>query len=361
MIPTNRCRVAGSTAASSCSVSMKPIKVASGVRNSWLALATKSTRICSAARAWLWSISRTSRLPPGRGEIDHLPGPAELAKPDQLDPHRLAAVLVAGEMLGRGRVADGEPHVATFDMRAEQIPRRLIGDQHPPVAHDQQRIGRRRRADRRRRLGLAPAARGIGGAAAVCAQPPPQQQGGGDRDQMATARKRRDQQHVVVDRRPSFRSVPGRDKIFPPARFRAALPLLKSAACIGISHERQRPEQPGKRKPGAGFVPSRRAVLVIGAAAASTVITVRPALAQTAGSVLNCEIPIPQPAAGGSYISPARRAGRARHARRGAAARRVRCAARRSRICCGPAPRRPASIRPPLKPMPIISGGCRRG
>ena len=55
---------------------------------------------------------------------------------------------------------------------------------------------------------------------------------------------------------------------------------------------------------GSGFVPSRRAVLVIGAAAASTVITVRPALAQTAGSVLNCEIPVPQPAAGGRYISP---------------------------------------------------------
>jgi hypothetical protein len=60
----------------------------------------------------------------------------------------------------------------------------------------------------------------------------------------------------------------------------------------------------GREPAGGGFVPSRRAVLVIGAAAASTVITVRPALAQTAGSVLNCEIPIPQPAAGGSYIAP---------------------------------------------------------
>ena len=57
-------------------------------------------------------------------------------------------------------------------------------------------------------------------------------------------------------------------------------------------------------RPGGGFVPSRRAVLVIGAAAASTVVTVRPALAQTVGSVLNCEIPVPQPSAGGSYISP---------------------------------------------------------
>jgi hypothetical protein len=53
-----------------------------------------------------------------------------------------------------------------------------------------------------------------------------------------------------------------------------------------------------------GFVPSRRTILVLGAAAASTVITVRPALAQTAGSVLNCEIPVPSPSAGGSYVAP---------------------------------------------------------
>jgi hypothetical protein len=31
---------------------------------------------------------------------------------------------------------------------------------------------------------------------------------------------------------------------------------------------------------------------------------VRPALAQTAGSVLNCEIPVPGPSAGGSYVAP---------------------------------------------------------
>lgn len=40
-------------------------------------------------------------------------------------------------------------------------------------------------------------------------------------------------------------------------------------------------------------VPGRRRVLMLGAAAASTVVTVRPALAQTAGSVLTCEIPVP--------------------------------------------------------------------
>jgi hypothetical protein len=49
--------------------------------------------------------------------------------------------------------------------------------------------------------------------------------------------------------------------------------------------------------------PTRRTVLVLGAAAASTVVTVRPALAQTAGSVLNCEIPVPSPQAAGSYIA----------------------------------------------------------
>jgi hypothetical protein len=54
---------------------------------------------------------------------------------------------------------------------------------------------------------------------------------------------------------------------------------------------------------GSAFVPSRRTVLVLGAAAASTVVTVRPALAQAAGSVMNCEIPVPGPHAGGQYIA----------------------------------------------------------
>ena len=52
-----------------------------------------------------------------------------------------------------------------------------------------------------------------------------------------------------------------------------------------------------------GGVPTRRTVLMLGAAAASTIVTIRPALAQTAGSVLNCEIPVPGPQAGGNFIS----------------------------------------------------------
>ena len=59
-------------------------------------------------------------------------------------------------------------------------------------------------------------------------------------------------------------------------------------------------QQPEGRRP----APSRRMVLALGAAAASTVVTIRPALAQTAGSVLNCEIPVPAPQAAGSHIAP---------------------------------------------------------
>jgi hypothetical protein len=51
--------------------------------------------------------------------------------------------------------------------------------------------------------------------------------------------------------------------------------------------------------------PTRRTVLALGtaAAAASTVVTIRPALAQTAGSVLNCEIPVPATQSAGNYIA----------------------------------------------------------
>jgi hypothetical protein len=52
-----------------------------------------------------------------------------------------------------------------------------------------------------------------------------------------------------------------------------------------------------------GLLPSRRRVLALGVAAASTVVTIRPALAQTAGSLLNCQIPVPGPQAAGNYIA----------------------------------------------------------
>jgi len=48
---------------------------------------------------------------------------------------------------------------------------------------------------------------------------------------------------------------------------------------------------------------SRRTVLAMGAIAASTVVTIRPAFAQAAGSVMNCQIPIPAPEAGAQNIA----------------------------------------------------------
>jgi len=65
----------------------------------------------------------------------------------------------------------------------------------------------------------------------------------------------------------------------------------------------QAPGTGGEEAGAATFAPSRRTVLALGAAAASTVVTIRPALAQTAGSVLNCEIPVPSPQAAGSHIA----------------------------------------------------------
>ncbi|MEK6636455.1 MAG: hypothetical protein AABY88_00070 [Pseudomonadota bacterium] len=53
---------------------------------------------------------------------------------------------------------------------------------------------------------------------------------------------------------------------------------------------------------GAATDAGRRA-LMLGAVGASAVLTVRPALAQSAVSVLNCQIPVPDPARAGQYIA----------------------------------------------------------
>jgi len=48
---------------------------------------------------------------------------------------------------------------------------------------------------------------------------------------------------------------------------------------------------------------TRRGLLQLGAVGATAIITIRPALAQSAASVLHCEIPVPDPARAGSYIA----------------------------------------------------------
>jgi hypothetical protein len=49
-------------------------------------------------------------------------------------------------------------------------------------------------------------------------------------------------------------------------------------------------------------VASRRA-LMLGAASASAIVSIRPALAQTSASVMACEIPVPDPGRAGNYIA----------------------------------------------------------
>jgi hypothetical protein len=49
--------------------------------------------------------------------------------------------------------------------------------------------------------------------------------------------------------------------------------------------------------------PARRRVLMLGAAAVAASVTVRPAFAQTAVSVMNCQIPVPDPARAHQYIA----------------------------------------------------------
>ena len=55
-------------------------------------------------------------------------------------------------------------------------------------------------------------------------------------------------------------------------------------------------------EPGTNGVRTTRRALMMGAVAASAVVSVRPALAQAAGSVINCEIPVPGPHGAGKNI-----------------------------------------------------------
>jgi hypothetical protein len=52
-----------------------------------------------------------------------------------------------------------------------------------------------------------------------------------------------------------------------------------------------------------GPAPNRRRVLAIGAVGASAIVSIRPALAQTAGSMMQCEIPVPDAGRAGSFIA----------------------------------------------------------
>ena len=284
MIATKRCRVSASTAASSCRVSRKPSRVASGVlqlvRWHW-----RRNRRASARPRAAGSGRRGGRggCRPGSGATISSQGRPSSPSPISSILHRLAA---------RRRRRDARPRPdggwrggrrsLRYGRRA--TPRRLVGDGDAPVAHEQQRLLDRvdQGADVRR------SPRPAGAATA------------GDRPE-----RRRRARHAascqtmagspVIPLRPDAGHAP------PPARLRRRFTLIKGRACIGISMSGTDDRTDKRLTAG----PSCRAggpCCVLGAAAASTVVTVRPALAQTAGSVLNCEIPVPGPHAAGNYI-----------------------------------------------------------
>lgn len=52
-----------------------------------------------------------------------------------------------------------------------------------------------------------------------------------------------------------------------------------------------------------GAITSRRALLRLGALGGAAIVTIRPAVAQAATSVLTCHIPVPDPARAGQHIA----------------------------------------------------------
>jgi hypothetical protein len=60
-------------------------------------------------------------------------------------------------------------------------------------------------------------------------------------------------------------------------------------------------EGPERSEPGEAMA-SRRRMLALGAVGVSVALTIRPAFAQTAVSVMNCQIPVPDASGAGKYI-----------------------------------------------------------
>lgn len=88
-----------------------------------------------------------------------------------------------------------------------------------------------------------------------------------------------------------------------PRRPRSALSL---AASLGYAKGMESSDIPADNlATGEDATPSRRRVLVLGAVGVPAALTIRPAFAQTAVSVMNCQIPVPGPSGAGQYIDGA--------------------------------------------------------
>ena len=79
--------------------------------------------------------------------------------------------------------------------------------------------------------------------------------------------------------------------------------LLFLASSLGYAPMMDKSEIPTENAVEAGdAIPSRRRMLALGAVGVSAALTIRPAFAQTAVSVMNCQIPVPGPGGAGKFI-----------------------------------------------------------
>jgi hypothetical protein len=79
--------------------------------------------------------------------------------------------------------------------------------------------------------------------------------------------------------------------------------LLFLASSLGYAPAMDKSEIPTDSATETGdAIPSRRRMLALGAVGVSAALTIRPAFAQTAVSVMNCQIPVPGPGGTGQFI-----------------------------------------------------------
>ncbi len=129
---------------------MKPSSVASGVRSSWLALATKSCLIRSLRFVPVMSVSvRTAAAPSEVGGLSgaHLSAQMPLDRARQIHLDR-AAVAPREHGVGRlqhRRSPERGTEIAPGEPRAQQIERRAVGADDAALRIDQQQRLRQRR------------------------------------------------------------------------------------------------------------------------------------------------------------------------------------------------------------------------
>jgi len=70
-----------------------------------------------------------------------------------------------------------------------------------------------------------------------------------------------------------------------------------------MSDETPEPAEKAPSEETLGTGATRRRALMLGAAGAAAVVSIRPALAQTNASLLTCEIPVPDPGRAGKYVA----------------------------------------------------------